>query len=98
MMFWADKGRNEAIKKARMDGSNPTTIVSTGLSLPFGITVDEASSRIYWVDALKEKIETTRFDGSGRQTIVSSEFPVGIDVFGDKIYWTDTTDDEINVM
>ncbi len=95
-MFWATYG--SVIKKADMDGSNLMTIVSTGLYFPHGITVDEASSRIYWTDSTNNLIETARYDGSGRHKIASSNFPVEIGVFGDKVYWTDWSDGDINVM
>ncbi len=81
-----------------MDGSNPTTIVSTGLRHNSGITVDETSSRIYWLSLWSKHIDTTRLDGSDRKLITSSDFPIGIDIFGDTIYWTDMTYGEIKVI
>lgn len=95
IMFWTDR---KAIRKAGMDGSNPIIIVSTNLITPYGITVDVPNSRLYWVDADKEIIETARLDGSDRRTISSSLYPIGIDVFGDTVYWTDWSDNEINVI
>lgn len=87
-----------SIQQARMDGSDVKTIVSTRLGWPKGITVDEANSRIYWVDAINEHIATTRFDGSNRQHIDVSKYPNGIDILGDVIFWSDSEDEEIMVL
>lgn len=96
-MFWTDEGNNEAIKRANMDGSNVTTIVSTYLSLPKGITVDEANSRIYWTDSAYDIIESSQFDGSDRRTITRATDPFGVDIFGDFVFWVNTKDDKIMV-
>ena len=42
-MFWTDWGRNPRIEKANMDGANRTTIVSTKLGWPNGMTLDYAN-------------------------------------------------------
>lgn len=96
-MFWSDWSTNASIRKAGMDGSSPTAIVTTNIVWPNGITVDEANSRIYWVEAMIEKIESSRFDGTDRQIIKGSDHPFGIDIFGDFIFWSDWMTDKITV-
>jgi len=97
ILFWTDVGKNQAIKKANMDGSNVTTIVSTYLSFPKCLTLDEANSRIYWTDFVYDIIESSRFDGSDRQTITRSAGPLGIDIFGDFVFWSTTKANKIMV-
>lgn len=82
-----------------MDGSHPNPIVSTNIKWPNGITIDQGSGRIYWVDAGLDRIETSSLDGDDRHIIVSLKnfHPFGIDVFGDRIFWSDWTAFNIKV-
>jgi hypothetical protein len=53
-MFWTDWGREPRIERADMDGFNRLILVTHNLGWPNGITVDERTSRIVWVDAKTE--------------------------------------------
>jgi len=61
-MFWSDWGQTPKIERAGMDGSNRTTIVSTRITWPNGVTIDHSSERswnlssfitMFFCDALK---------------------------------------------
>ncbi|CAL8127285.1 unnamed protein product [Orchesella dallaii] len=97
IMFWTDWGNSPAIMRAGMDGSSPLAIVSTDLKWPNGIAVDQGNSRIYWVDANLDRIESSFFDGNDRQIVVAPRrrHPFGVDVFGDRIFWSDWSSHEI---
>nr|XP_006816817.1 PREDICTED: uncharacterized protein LOC102807105 [Saccoglossus kowalevskii] len=81
------------IQKARMsDGSQQTTIISTGLAKPNAITVDYIDRMIYWADATTDKVESCDLNGNARQVLVdnpSTFHPYGLTQYDDRIYWTD---------
>lgn len=82
-----------------MDGSHALAIISTNLKWPNGITVDQGNSRIYWVDANLDKIESSLFDGNDRQVVISrdAKHPFSVDVLGDRLFWSDWSSHEIKV-
>lgn len=96
-MFWTVRGKNRAINRASMDGSNVTTVISRDLIGLSCIAVDETNSRIYWTNGIKKIVETANFDGRDRKTIIKSEYPYGIDTFGDMIIWTELMFNQIMV-
>ena len=54
LMFWTDWNRDAPkIEKANMDGTDRQTIVTEGLNLPNGLTIDYHSSQVCWADAGK---------------------------------------------
>jgi len=67
LIFWTDWGHTPLIGKAGMDGSNPEVFISEELHFPNGLTVDYHNSRLYWVDAKLQVIESVKMDGSDRR-------------------------------
>ena len=54
LMFWTDWNRDEPrIEKANMDGTERWALVTEGLGLPNGLTIDYHSSQVCWADAGK---------------------------------------------
>jgi len=54
LVFWTDWNRESPkIEKANMDGSDRRSLVTEGLGLPNGLTIDYHSSQICWADAGK---------------------------------------------
>lgn len=90
-MYWTDWGQRPMIGKAAMDGKQSQVFVSDNIIWPNGITLDWPGYRIYWVEAKLNRIESIRFDGSGRQVILSHLIlhPFSIAVFEDTIFWSD---------
>ena len=84
-----------------MDGSDRTTIATyTGSSVNElrGIAIDFQSSRLFWVSANGDKIQSSSMNGGGVETILSlpsGSWPVGIGIFGDRIYWTNNNDNTV---
>ena len=74
------------VKRAGMDGSNPTKIVS-GSS--WGITTDFKISKLFWAHCWNNKIESSGFQGEDRRTVVNGSMscPTGIAVSNGRIYW-----------
>ena len=92
-MYWTNRGNgSESIAKARMDGSDPTTIVKSKVGYPGGITIDFDSLRLYWVDQNMKTIESAELDGSNRKTVAdlkAHQAPFGIDILGNTLYWSE---------
>ena len=97
-LFFLDLGGGRVLS-SNADGTELTTVVSTGRRLPDGVVVDVAAGHIYWTNMGNPKendgsIERADLNGSHRSTIV----PVGstftpkqlqLDKQHGKIYWSD---------
>lgn len=91
-MYWTDWGVNPKIEKAEMDGSGRQSIVTGNLAWPNGLTIDQATNRLYWVDAKLDTIEMTDLNGASRQVLLSSAdqiHPFGLALYESVLYWTD---------
>ena len=92
MMYWTDWGANPKIEKAEMDGTGRRSIVTGNLSWPNGLTIDQATNRLYWADAKLDTIEMSDLNGGNRQLILSSAagiHPFGLAFYENVLYWTD---------
>nr|UBB95780.1 vitellogenin receptor [Dipetalogaster maximus] len=90
LMIWTDWGKVPVIMISGMDGSNPRNLVTENIVWPNGVAIDHITDRLFWADAKLRKIETMKLDGSDRRTILSSTImPFALDIFEDKIYWSD---------
>lgn len=78
-----------------MDGQNRDTLISTGLTAPYGITIDYEEQKIYWTDAFHDKIEYSNVDGTDRVTLTTLPeayglgVPYSLTLEGDYLYWTE---------
>jgi len=91
-MYWTDWGANPKIEHAEMDGSARQTIITGNLAWPNGLTIEQATNRLFWADAKLDKIESSDLTGGNRQLIMSSSaniHPYGLAVYQDMLYWTD---------
>jgi len=103
-IYWADPtiGKSK-ILLANLDGTNPVTLATTGVTLakPSGSAIDSVSGRIYWTDLLRDKISFANLDGSGGDdleiegTAISSPQGLAIDPVARRIYWANTGDGTI---
>jgi len=93
-MYWTDAGADR-IEKSTMDGNSRTTIISSGLSNTFGITLDYESQTLYWTDTSTNRIESSDVNGLNRRTIVTGRDPWGIAFYSGILYWTDTYYDRV---
>ncbi|OTF78010.1 low-density lipoprotein receptor-related protein 6-like protein, partial [Euroglyphus maynei] len=93
LMFWTDWGQTPKIERAALDGSSRMAIINSSLIWPNGLAIDFELSRIFWCDAKQKTIDSARFDGSERRTIVSFEHShmFGFSMIDEWIYWTDWT-------
>eukprot|EP00057_Strongylocentrotus_purpuratus_P026506 XP_011680980.1 PREDICTED: low-density lipoprotein receptor-related protein 1 isoform X3 [Strongylocentrotus purpuratus] len=96
IMYWINAGPIPSIEKARMDGTNQTSIV-TGhvLNNPTGLAIDRSKQRLYWTDAGLFKIKTSNLEGGNIQDFLSldeASQPSAITVTPDKVFWADNND------
>jgi hypothetical protein len=95
-IFWIN-GRDRCIKRANMDGTNITTLVMGGLSMPADLAVDWIHDKLYWSDSGFKRIEEVDLHTSERRIVVqldSSSNPHGLAVYPTMehgiLYWTDS--------
>ena len=95
-VYWADSYPTPSIKRARLDGGAPETVVVGGE--PFGVAV--AAGHVYWTDYADMTIKRARLDGSATRTLVrglgrpdsyiASPHDLAVDPVRGKLYWTAT--------
>lgn len=91
LMFWSDWGSKPKIERAGMDGSQRKTIVSESLQWPNGLAIDYDDQRLYFIDSGTKTIESIRFDGSNRRTVIDDNLPhpFSLDLYDQRVYFTD---------
>lgn len=78
-LYWSDWGESPNIERAYLDGSQRIIIVKQDLGFPNGITIDYQARRLYWTDALKDRIDTSDLDGNHRvQLVPEAKNPFGM--------------------
>lgn len=50
-----------------MAGSLKKAVIDKDLSQPSGLAIDYEDRMLYWTDAVREKIERSKLDGSDRE-------------------------------
>ena len=77
-IFWTEWGDHPKIERASLDGSNRKTIVSSDLHFPNGLSIDYVHRKVYWADALKDRIEVSDLHGRFRVALI----PDAVNAFG----------------
>jgi hypothetical protein len=97
-MYWTDNGYGAGeIRRANLDGSEQTTLVS-GLDLPNSVHLDLAGSQMYWADSGAGDIRRANLDGTGQRTLIQGlTLPTTVALYpaGGKMYWADGNAGEI---
>ncbi|GBL77003.1 hypothetical protein AVEN_172270-1, partial [Araneus ventricosus] len=62
-----------ALERAQLDGSDRTKLVSEKIVKPNGIAVDIPTESVYWIDFYLGTIETIKYDGTGRRTLLRNK-------------------------
>jgi hypothetical protein len=87
-IYWAESDPESMIRRADLDGSNITDLVSSGLQSARGIYMTDTF--IYWTDTGSDKIQRAYPDGSDVTDLVTGlQIPLGLFVTDSFIYWTD---------
>ncbi|CAH0400220.1 unnamed protein product [Chilo suppressalis] len=94
-LFWTDWDRlNPSISRSNLDGSQVKKLFGKPIvQWPNGITIDQMSERIYWVDAMEDYIASADLNGHFFKRILWNDetvsHPFAVAVLKDKMYWDD---------
>ena len=90
-MFFVNMLKNPRIEKARLDGSEKTTLFMKQLQHPWYLTVDRTESKLYWADQALNRIEMSDIMGGNRRVLVDRQLkaPRGLALNGEYLYWLD---------
>ncbi|XP_061377044.1 sortilin-related receptor-like isoform X3 [Danaus plexippus] len=94
-LYWTDWDRkNPSVSRSNLDGSNVTKLFTKPIvQWPNGITIDQMSDRIYWVDALEDYIASADLNGQYFRRILWNDekvsHPFAVAVLKHKMYWDD---------
>lgn len=78
-LYWSDWGGTPTIERSHLDGSQIKKILDQDLGFPNGLTIDYKDRRLYWTDALKNRIDTADLNGQHRvQLIPGANNPFGL--------------------
>ena len=91
-LFWTDLGEEPKIERLSMDGTNHTTIISTGITQPKGLAIDYDTRALFWCDAVRDRIESSNFDGSHRTILLEGGIifdPFSLAFFNGSLFWSD---------
>lgn len=91
-VIWINRGTTPTIERASLEGSDRHTLHSTGLIQPSGITMDYSAQKIYWTDGSSGIIESSYYDGSRRQRLITlaGVAPFAITLERRVVYWTES--------
>ncbi|XP_052233173.1 pro-epidermal growth factor-like [Dreissena polymorpha] len=90
-LFWSDVGSLPKIERSSLSGTGRKTILSQGIAYPIALDVDIASSKLYWVDSIRDSVERSNLDGKERSTVKRMTHTTfsDIEVFFDVVFATD---------
>jgi hypothetical protein len=96
-VYWTSTVGGQSIQRVNLDGTGFETLVTTGLIVPEGITLDLPNGKMYWADQGPAKISRANLDGTGVEVLVTSGtvHPHDIGIAGGKMYWTDSHTNDI---
>lgn len=97
-MYWTDLGRYPAIWSAFMSGLEAKALVGDKLHWPSGLTIDQPSERLYWVDSGLHVLESIRLSGDKRRTFTlhgAASFPFNVQVMDSSLFWTTREKDRL---
>lgn len=69
-MFFTKWGHSAPmLERALLDGSERKPLVDHKIVYPYGVTVDFATQKVYWVDTYLDYVERVSYDGSNRKSV-----------------------------
>ena len=90
-MYWTDTGSVDKIERASMDGTSRRALHTSGLSVPYGITLDIYTQTLYWTDQSRHVIEMSNADGTNRAVLTSMTIsnPYFLTYYDGHLFWGD---------
>lgn len=94
-LFWTDWDRHApSVSRSHLDGTHVKKLFGKPIvQWPNGLTIDQMSERIYWVDAMEDYIASSDLNGRYFRRILWDDtkviHPFAVAVLKDKVYWDD---------
>lgn len=90
-VFFSEWDRPANISRVQLDGTNVMVFRGVLLGWPNGLSIDYATDKLYWCDALLDHIQYANLDGTDVKTISSPRIkhPFSLVIHGDWLYITD---------
>ncbi|KAL3846516.1 hypothetical protein ACJMK2_017496 [Sinanodonta woodiana] len=90
-LFWTDWGTISKIEASDLLGKNRRVVVDEGLGHPRGLAIDFVENTLYWVDSLKDTIESVEINGNGRRVVAHQDGTTffGLALYGKYIFVTE---------
>ncbi|XP_053386538.1 low-density lipoprotein receptor-related protein 1-like isoform X2 [Mercenaria mercenaria] len=95
-LYWSDWGLEARIERAKLDGSERVHYVYTNITMPWGLTIDYETHKLYWCDTANDMQTIAAIDLLTNQRHVlirqTPDFqmnPISLTVYSDYIYWID---------
>ncbi|XP_046564718.1 low-density lipoprotein receptor-related protein 4-like [Haliotis rubra] len=95
-IYWTDLGKEEKIETCNYSGGSRQSVVTSGLSVPSGISIDEKAGRLFWCG--NGFIDSVLLDGSGRRNVVTDTPMLDVTVFNGLLYYTALQEKIIHVV
>jgi low density lipoprotein-related protein 2 len=91
-LFFSSVSRPAKIYRSYLDGTNFTIVQQRSLSLPYSLSVDLTSKKLYWADSHLAKIQYSNYDGSNVVTLMSTglAMPTSIVVYKYNLFFLDS--------
>ena len=88
-IYWTNSSSSgKSITRSDLDGGNKTDLVTTDLSIPYGIWATDSS--LYWVDLGLGTLSTSDLLGNNISTVMTSlTNPSGLTIYDDQFYYTE---------
>ena len=90
-IFFSEWQRPANISRVNYNGTGLKRVRKQQLGWPNGVSIDYQADRLYWCDALLDRIQHSDFDGNDVQTIVGRFLlhPFSLSILNDYVYFSD---------
>jgi low-density lipoprotein receptor-related protein 4 len=88
-LFFSDWSLSPRIERCLLDASERKVIIDSDLGYPTGLAIDFVIRKLFWSDALKDRIEMSDLDGKKRTQLMHAEHPFGFTMTSNYFYYTD---------
>lgn len=93
-LYWADWNReNPKIEQSDLDGTNRVVLLTAPqVNLPNSLSIASRTGELCYADAGTQKVECIEpYHRSIRTVATNLQYPFGLTVTSDRLYWTDWT-------
>ncbi|OQV14980.1 Low-density lipoprotein receptor-related protein 2 [Hypsibius exemplaris] len=90
-IFFTEWQRPANISRVNYNGTGLKRVRKQQLGWPNGVSIDYQADRLYWCDALLDRIQHSDFDGNDVQTIVGRFLlhPFSLSILNEHVYFSD---------